>query len=156
MITEEIREEILRKTAKYHSKKSAVMDALMLVQKNCDNNLTRGDMEEIASILGIRPNEVNAVASFYTMYNYKKPVGRYHIQVCRNISCALLEAERIIAHIEKVLGIKTGETTHDNRFTLSTAECLGSCGTAPMMQINDDYYESLTEEKVDEILAALK
>jgi len=147
MITEEIREEILRKTAKYHSKKSAVMDALMLVQKNCDNNLTRGDMEEIASILGIRPNEVNAVASFYTMYNYKKPVGRYHIQVCRNISCALLEAERIIAHIEKVLGIKTGETTHDNRFTLSTAECPGSCGTAPMMQINDDYYESLTEER---------
>jgi len=156
MIREEVREEILRRTARYHSKRSAVMDALMLVQKDCDNNVTRDDMVEIASILGIRPNEVNAVASFYTMYNFRKPVGKYHIQVCRNISCALLEAERIIAHIEEVLGIKTGDTTADNMFTLSTVECLGSCGTAPMMQINDDYYESLTEEKVDEILARLK
>jgi NADH-quinone oxidoreductase E subunit len=156
MITEEIREEILRVTSKYHLKKSAVMDALMLVQKHCDNNLTRGDMVEIAEILGIQPKDVQAVASFYTMYNYKKPVGKFHIQVCRNISCALLDAERIIAHLEDILGIKTGSTTEDGLFTLSTVECLGSCGTAPMMQINDDYYESLTEEKVDEIIARLR
>jgi len=156
MITEEIREEILRVTAKYHSKKSAVMDALMLVQKHCENNLTRSDMVEIAGILDIKPNDVQAVASFYTMYNYKKPVGKYHIQVCRNLSCALLEAERIIAHIEDALGIKTGDTTADGLFTLSPAECLGSCGTAPMMQINDDYYESLTVERVDEILSDLR
>ncbi len=156
MITRQMREEILRVTAKYHSKKSAVMDALMLVQKHCENNLTRSDMVEIAEILEIEPKDVLAVASFYTMYNYKKPVGRYHIQVCRNISCALLDAERIIAHIENVLGIKTGETTEDGLFTLSTVECLGSCGTAPMMQINDDYYENLTESKVDDILAGLR
>ncbi len=156
MITEEVREEILRVTAKYHRKKSAVMDALMLVQKHCENNLTRSDMVEIAEILEIKPNDVQAVASFYSMYNYTKPVGKYHIQVCRNISCALLDAERIIAHIEDVLGIKTGDTTEDGLFTLSTVECLGSCGTAPMMQINDDYYESLTEEKVDEIIANLR
>jgi len=156
MITDRIKEEILKKTAKYYNKKSAVMDALMLVQKDCDNNITRGDMEEIADILGIKPHEVNAVASFYTMYNYDKPVGRYHIQVCRNISCALLEAEAIIAHLEDVLGIKTGDTTSDDKITLSTAECLGSCGTAPMMQINDDFYEDLTNEKVDAILAGLE
>ncbi len=156
MIRDKVREEILKRTAKYYNKRSAVMDALMLVQKDCEGNLTRGDMEEIAAILGIRTNEVNAVASFYTMYNFKKPVGRYHIQVCRNISCALLEAERIIAHIEEVLGIKTGGTTSDDKFTLSTAECLGSCGTAPMMQINDDFYEDLTPEKVDDILNSLE
>jgi len=156
LITEKVKEEILKKTAKYYNKKSAVMDALMLVQKDCGNNLTRGDMEEIAGILGIRNHEVQAVASFYTMYNYKKPVGKYHVQVCRNISCALLEAEAIIAHLEEALGIKTGETTSDNKITLSTAECLGSCGTAPMMQINDDYYEDLTVEKVDAILAGLE
>ncbi|MFQ5427775.1 MAG: NADH-quinone oxidoreductase subunit NuoE [Thermodesulfobacteriota bacterium] len=156
MLTEKVREEILNRTAKYYNKKSAVMDALMLVQKDCGNNLTRSDMEDIADLLEIKPHEVNAVASFYTMYNYAKPVGRYHIQVCRNLSCALLEAEAIIAHIEDSLGIKTGGTTPDNKFTLSTAECLGSCGTAPMMQINDDYYEDLTTEKVDAILAGLE
>ncbi|MFQ5353994.1 MAG: NADH-quinone oxidoreductase subunit NuoE [Thermodesulfobacteriota bacterium] len=155
MLTEKVREEILKRTAKYYNKKSAVMDALMLVQKDCGNNLTRGDMEDIADLLEIKPHEVNSVATFYTMYNYAKPVGRYHIQVCRNLSCALLEAEAIIAHIEESLGIKTGGTTPDNKFTLSTAECLGSCGTAPMMQINDDYYEDLTTEKVDAILAGL-
>jgi len=155
MIRENVREEILKRTAKYYNKRSAVMDALMLVQKDCDGNFTRGDMEEIAEILEIRPNEVNAVASFYTMYNDKKPVGRYHIQVCRNISCALLEAEVIIAHLEDVLGIKAGGTTSDNKITLSTVECLGSCGTAPMMQINDDFHESLTVEKVDAILKGL-
>ncbi|MFQ5479752.1 MAG: NADH-quinone oxidoreductase subunit NuoE [Thermodesulfobacteriota bacterium] len=152
MLTDKVREEILKITAKYYNKKSAVMDALMLVQKDCGGNITRGDMEDIADLLEIRPTEVNAVATFYTMYNYARPVGKYHIQVCRNISCALLEAERIIAHIEDTLGIKTGGTTSDNKFTLSTAECLGSCGTAPMMQINDDYYEDLTTDKVDAIL----
>jgi len=156
MLTENVREEILKITAKYYNKKSAVMDALMLVQKDCEGNITKGDMEDIADLLEIRPTEVNAVASFYTMYNYAKPVGRYHIQVCRNISCALLEAEAIIAHIEGSLGIKTGDTTPDNKFTLSTAECLGSCGTAPMMQINDDYYENLTPDKVDVILKGIE
>ncbi len=156
MLTEKVREEILKRTAKYYNKKSAVMDALMLVQKDCEGNITKGDMEDIADLLEIMPTEVNAVASFYTMYNYAKPVGRFHIQVCRNISCALLEAEAIIAHIEDSLGIKTGDTTPDNKFTLSTAECLGSCGTAPMMQINDDYYENLTPEKVDVILKSFE
>ena len=89
------------------------------------------------------------------MYNVVDPVGKYHIQVCRNISCWLLGAEKIIAHIEKILDIKTGGTTADKRFSLKTVECLGSCGTAPMMQINDDYYENLTFESVDQILKNL-
>jgi len=113
-------------------------------------------MEEIAAILEMQPVEVNAAAAFYTMYNIDKPVGRNHIQVCRNISCSLMGAEHIITHLERALGIKTGETTPDHRFTLSTVECLGSCGTAPMMQVNDEYYENLTEAKVDELLKKME
>ncbi|HLC18396.1 MAG TPA: NADH-quinone oxidoreductase subunit NuoE [Thermodesulfobacteriota bacterium] len=156
MITEEIRQEIQKRLKKYANEKSAVMDALRIVQRAGGGNITKADMEEIARIVGVNPVAVNAVAAFYTMYNYGKPVGRYHIQVCRNISCALLDAERIIEHLEKRLKMRTGETTRDSRFTLSTVECLGSCGTAPMMQINDDYYENLTPERVDEILDGLE
>ena len=107
-------------------------------------------------LLDINPVEVQAAATFYTMYNVISAVGRYHIQVCQNISCTLLDAEQIIGHLEKSLGIKSGQTTADGKFSLTTVECLGSCGTAPMMQINDDYYENLTAEKVDRILETLK
>ncbi|MEK7773037.1 MAG: NAD(P)H-dependent oxidoreductase subunit E, partial [Deltaproteobacteria bacterium] len=103
----------------------------------------------------MQPAEVHAAATFYTMYNVNRPVGRYHIQVCRNISCSLMGAEHIVKHLERALNIKTGETTPDKKYTLSTVECLGSCATAPMMQINDDYYENLDERKVDEILKRL-
>ncbi len=134
---------------------SAVMGALWAVQQDGKGYLTRDDLEEISKILKIAPVEVQAAATFYTMYNVVDPVGKYHIQVCRNISCWLLGAEKIIAHIEKILDIKTGGTTADKRFSLKTVECLGSCGTAPMMQINDDYYENLTFESVDQILKNL-
>jgi len=89
------------------------------------------------------------------MFN-TKPIGRHHIQVCRTLSCALGGAERITRFIKQTLGIEPGQTTPDGRYTLSEVECLASCGTAPMMQINDDYYENLTEEKVMEILQRLK
>jgi NADH-quinone oxidoreductase subunit E len=88
------------------------------------------------------------------MFN-RQPVGENLIQVCTNISCSLLGAEHIVEHLKSKLGIDVGETTPDNKFTLVTVECLGSCGTAPMMQINDTYYENLTEEKIDRILAKL-
>ena len=98
---------------------------------------------------------MHGVVSFYTMYNMK-PIGRHHIQVCRTLSCALGGSEKITDFIKKKLDIELGQTTADGRFTLSEVECLASCGTAPMMQINDDYYESLNEEKVTEILDSLK
>jgi NADH:ubiquinone oxidoreductase subunit E len=85
------------------------------------------------------------------MYN-KKPVGKYNIQFCANISCMLRGADNLIEHLEHKLGIKVGETTSDGLFTLKEVECLGSCGTAPMMQVNNDYYEDLTSEKVDNLL----
>ena len=110
---------------------------------------------EIALITGIPTVEIASAASFYTMFP-KHPVGKYLIQVCHNISCALLGADSLIAYLEEKLGIKKGETTSDNLFTLISVECLGSCTTAPMMQINDRYYENLTREKVDRILEELR
>lgn len=156
MFSEESKKELEAALGKYPNKRSAVMDALRIAQKGNGGHLTKEDMDEIASMLEMRPVEVNAAAAFYTMYNIEKPVGKYHIQVCRNISCSLLGAEHLIKHMERTLGIKTGETTPDKVFTLSTVECLGSCGTAPMMQINDDYYENLTETRIDELLKKLK
>ena len=87
---------------------------------------------------------------------YKKPVGKYVIQVCTNISCLLCNCEEIMAHLENRLGIRPGETTSDKRFTLMETECLASCCTAPVAQINEDYYESLTPEKLDRILDSMK
>ncbi len=154
MLSERAKKDIEAALGKYPNRKSAVMDALRAAQKD-KGYIAKDDMEEIASILEMQAVEVNAAAAFYTMYNVDRPVGKYHIQVCRNISCSLLGAEHLIKHMETALAIKTGETTPDKRFTLSTVECLGSCGTAPMMQINDDYHENLTEAKIDEILKKL-
>ncbi len=156
MLTETMIEEIKALENLYPDKRSQVMGALWVVQRARAWKLTQADLEDVAELLDISPVEVQAVATFYTMYNVIEPMGRYHIQVCQNISCTLLGAEDLIAYLAKNLGIKPGETTADKKFSISTVECLGSCGTAPMMQINDDYYESLTVEKVDEILMSYK
>ncbi|MFQ5457459.1 MAG: NADH-quinone oxidoreductase subunit NuoE [Myxococcota bacterium] len=153
LLSKEARGEILDYTKRYPQKRSALLPALHIVQR--DHGWIPADaMEEVAALLEIRPVEVQEAVSFYTMYN-RTPVGRYHIQICRNISCALLQARRITRHISSRLGIGVGETTSDGRFTLTEVECLGSCGTAPMLQLNDAYHENLTEERVDEILDAL-
>ena len=144
-------EGILRK---YPDKQAGLLPVLYLAQREF-GYISREVMDYVASLMGLPESEVLGVATFYTMYN-KKPVGKYFIQVCTNISCSILDAEKIVKHIEEKLGIKVGETTKDNKITLVTVECLGSCGTAPMMQINDDYYENLSMEKVDEILERLK
>ena len=157
MLTEKMREKIRALEHKYPDKRSLVMGALWEVQRSRGWKLTKEDLEDIAKILDISPVEVQAAASFYTLYNVVEKIGgRYHIQFCQNISCTLLGAEHLLEHLKTTLGIKPGETTRDKRFSLTTVECLGSCGTAPMMQINDDYYENLTVEKVDEILERLK
>jgi NADH:ubiquinone oxidoreductase subunit E len=97
---------------------------------------------------------VSGVASFYTMY-YKKPIGKYHLQVCTNVSCMLRGSDEIVRAIEGLLGIGLGETTADGRFSLDEVECLASCGTAPMMQVNEDYHENLTPESTIQLLDRL-
>jgi NADH-quinone oxidoreductase subunit E len=111
-------------------------------------------MDYVASLLNIQPVEAYEVASFYSMFNLK-PRGKCLIEVCRTSSCWLMGAEDIVDHIANKLNIKVGETTPDGKYTLKTVECLGSCGTAPMMQIGADYYENLTFEKVNETLDKL-
>lgn len=154
MLSENAVKEIKEIITRYPVKRSAVMPALYIVQREYGYIAEEG-MREVASIIGLRPAQVFEVATFYTMYN-KRPVGRYHIQVCTNIACSLLGAEHIVGLLSRKLGIKVKETTPDRMFTLSTVECLGSCGTAPMMQVNDTYYEGLTEEGIGEILSSLK
>ena len=155
MFTDEIKREIEGLFEMYGDKRSAVMSALFVAQRE-RGHVTESDMREIAGLLDVQPIIVSEVGAFYTMYNVEKPVGKYHIQVCANLPCNLREAEHIIAHLEETLHIKAGETTPDKKYTLTRVECLGSCGTAPMMQVNDDYFEDLTEGKVNTILSKLK
>lgn len=154
MLSENAVKEIKDITTRYPTKRSCVMPALYVIQKEY-GYITEEGMREVARILGVRPVLVFEVSTFYTMYN-KRPVGKYHVQVCTNIACSLLRGEHIVKVISRKLGIKVRETTPDKKFTLSTVECLGSCGTAPMMQVNDRYYENLNDAKVEEILNSLK
>ncbi len=112
-------------------------------------------IDYVAKLMELPTARVYGVVTFYTMLNMK-PIGRHHIQVCRTLPCALMGSEKITAFLRAMLGISLGETTPDGKFTLSEVECLASCGTGPMMQINDDYYENLTEETVEKILQTLK
>src|SRR6185369_5759321 len=131
--------------------KSAILPILHIAQAEFDGWLSVPVMDYVATILNIQPIEVYEVASFYSMFNLK-PVGKCVIDVCRTSSCWLLGSEDIVNHIEKKLNIKAGETTKDGMFTLKTVECLGSCGTAPMLQCGADYFENLNLEKVDTLL----
>ena len=133
---------------------SAVIGVLDLAQRQ-HGWLPRAAMDEVARLLDMAPMRVYEVATFYTMFHLK-PIGRHHFQVCRTLPCQLMGAEGITSHLEKKLGVKLGETSADGRYTLSEVECLGSCGTAPMLQLNDDYHENLTAEKLDALIASLK
>jgi NADH-quinone oxidoreductase E subunit len=139
--------------SRYPRKEAAMLPVLYLAQQEF-GYLSAEAVDYVAKLMGQPPARVAGVVTFYTMLN-SKPVGRYHIQVCRTLSCALSGAEKITSLIKAQLGIAPGQTTPDARFTLSEVECLASCGTGPMMQINDEYYENLTPEKVTEILNKL-
>ena len=140
--------------ARYPKKEAAMLPVLYLAQQEF-GHIGPEAIEYVAKLMDQAPARVYGVVSFYTMFNMK-PIGRHHIQICRTLPCALRGAELVTASIKQKLGIEPGQTTPDGRFTLSEVECLASCGTAPMMQVNDDYYENLTEEKIDAILDAMK
>lgn len=146
--------EIREKMVRYPRRKSAILPALT-VAYNQLGHLDEEIYKEISEVIDVPAGEIAEAATFYTMFP-KAPTGRYLIQVCHNISCALLGADGLVEYLESKLGIKKGETTPDKIFTLITVECLGSCASAPMMQIGDRYYEFLTKEKVDAILDDLR
>jgi len=140
--------------SRYPVKRSALIPILHEVQAR-DGYLTQEAMAEVAQYLGLHPVEVVETATFYDLLNLR-PVGKYQILFCHNLSCTLVGAERVLAHLERTLGIRVGETTPDGLFTLKRMECLASCGTAPVMQVNGEYHESLTEAKVDQIVSSLR
>jgi NADH-quinone oxidoreductase E subunit len=134
---------------------SAVMPLLDLAQRQHDGWLPRAAMNAVAEMLEMPPIRVYEVATFYTMYNLK-PVGRYHVQVCTNLPCWLRGSDEIVKACRSTLGIGFGETTDDGMFTLSEVECLCGCVNAPLMQINDDFYEDLDPSSAQSVLSQLK
>ncbi len=135
---------------RYPTNQALLIPALHLAQKEF-GWISEETMDEIAEAIDIPPPVVREVVTFYTMFNLK-PVGKYHLQFCTNISCCLMGAEELLEHCEKKIGIEAGETSKDKRFTITETECLGACGTAPVVQINDDYYENLTPDRLDKVL----
>ena len=135
--------------------KSALLPILHIAQAENDGWLSSATMDKVAEIIGINAVEVYEVASFYSMYNLK-PVGKCVLEVCRTVPCWLNGAEELVSYLEKKLNIKVGETTKDGMFTIKTVECLGSCGTAPMLQCGAHYHENLTNEKTDALIEKLK
>ncbi|MGA3014235.1 MAG: NADH-quinone oxidoreductase subunit NuoE [Bacteroidales bacterium] len=136
-------------------RKSALLPILHIAQQELGGYLSVDVMDYIASLLKIQPIEVYEVATFYSMFHLK-PVGKYIIEVCQTGPCAIRGSERIVDQLENILGIKTGETTSDGLFTLRTVECLGSCGTAPVMQINTEFHELITNDKIIQIIEDLR
>lgn len=157
LISDQSRAEIDRWIAKYppDRKQAAVMAALRIVQDQNGGWLSVDLIEAVAEYLEIPPIAAHEVATFYSMYDLK-PVGRYKVRVCTNISCLLNGSDHIMDHLQKRLGIKPNETSAGGKFTLKEVECLGACGGAPMMMVGKTYYENLTPEKVDEILNKLE
>ena len=140
--------------SRYPVKRSALIPLLYVAQRD-QGYVSESVMQEIAQLLGLTPPQVYETVTFYTMFNLK-PVGKFHIQVCKSLMCALIGSDAMVGWIKTKLGIAPGESTTDGLFTLSTVECLAACGTGPMMQINEDYYERVTEDKLDCILADLR
>ncbi|MGD9347623.1 MAG: NADH-quinone oxidoreductase subunit NuoE [Candidatus Aminicenantes bacterium] len=139
---------------RYPEKEAALLPVLHLVQQDI-GYISAAEEEQVAELLEIKPIKVREVVTFYTMYN-RQPVGKYHIQVCSNLTCSMLGAQTLIDYLKQKLEIKVGETTEDKKFTLSTVECLGACEHAPCMMVNFDYYGNLDKKTIDEILDNLE
>jgi NADH-quinone oxidoreductase subunit E len=157
LFTAELRQQIDRWIAKYPvgESQSAVIPALHLLQDANEGWVSKDIMNALAIYLDMPAISVYEVATFYSMYDLQ-PVGQHKINVCTNISCMLNGSAEVVAHLEKRLGVTLGETTADNKFTLKEVECLGACCGAPMLQLDRDYHENLTAEKLDKILDRVK
>ena len=158
VLSEHTRHEIDHWVAKFPpgKQRSALLAALRAAQHQNQGYLTTPLMDAVADYLGLPAIQVYEVATFYSMFE-TKPAGRLHVSVCTNIACMLCGSDKIVEHIEKRLGIKTGESTPDGKFFLKREEeCLAACNNAPMMMIDHVYYENLTPEKVDQVLESLK
>lgn len=153
-LSEEQERQLQSILARYPNKMAACIPALHLCQEANENWVSPEVVHFVAERLGLSTSHVQGVVTFYTLFNQSKP-GKHQVWVCRTLSCALRGSEQILAHCEKKLGVRCGETSKDGRVTLRTAECLAACGNAPMMQVDKDYHENLSIEQVDRILDRL-
>ncbi len=140
---------------RYEHRYSAIIPSLYMVQQENEGWVSPESIRHLSQLMEIPEAHIWEVARFYTMFN-TEPVGKLHVQVCCNVSCAMNGGRELADHISKTFGVKTGETSADKMITLTRVECLGSCGTAPMMQINDGYHENLTQEKAVQIIKELR
>lgn len=154
MFSEENLKTLDRLRSRYPESRPLVLPALWLAQRQF-GWISPETMSYIAGLLDLPVSHVYGVVTFYTMFN-TKPVGKYHLQVCTNVSCMLRGGDRLLDHACAKLRVKQGEVTPDGRFTVTPVECLGSCGTAPAVQVNDDYHENLTVESFDKLLNDLR
>ena len=153
MLSEQAKQRIRDLLNTYETRQSALIPALHIAQGD-QGWLSAETQAEVAQVLELTPQTVREVVTFYTMF-LQKPAGKYLLQVCRNLSCSLRGGHRLAQQIEDKLKIKEWETTQDGKFTLISVECLGSCGTAPVMMVNDRYVEDLTPQALDRMLADL-
>ena len=133
---------------------SLVLPCLRRIQED-RGYVADSDIDDLIAYLGVPRIQVEEVLAYYTQFR-RQPIGRWHLETCRNVTCSMRGAERLLAHLGNKLGIAPGQTTADGCFTLSTCECLGSCGTAPVVVVNDRYHEDMSVEKIDRLLEGLK
>jgi NADH-quinone oxidoreductase E subunit len=152
--SEKTKKKIEEIVARYPQKEAAILPILHITQQEF-GSISAEEEKLVAQILGIKPISVRELVTFYTMLS-RESLGKYHIQVCSNLSCSLLGADNFVDYLVEKLGIEPGETTPDKKFTLSKVECLGACERAPCMLINFNYYGEMDPKKVDEILDGLK
>lgn len=153
-LSKEKEDELREVVRRYPNTRAALLPALWLVQEET-GYISDEAIEYVAMQLDVPMADVYGTATFYTMFNRRK-IGRHHIQLCTNICCWLRGSEEMLKYLKAKLGIGVGETTEDGAITLSTVECLGACGDAPMMMVDLDYHENLTFEKIDEIIVSLR
>jgi NADH-quinone oxidoreductase subunit E len=155
MLTPEREAKIDELLSHYPVRQSALLPVLWVVQEQF-GWISLEAMRYVAMRIGITPESVREVVTFYSMYN-ERPVGKYHLQVCCTTPCMIMGSDDIVSHIERRIGVTRGKTTEDGLFTVTPVECLGSCGTAPMLQVNrEKFNENLTLEKVDQLLDDLR
>lgn len=146
-------ERIAALSGRYPAKPAALLPVLHLVQADL-GHISPDDERRVAELLGMPAMKVHEAVTFYTMFR-RAPVGRYHLQVCTNVSCSIAGSDSLIEHLRARLGIKLGESTHDGKFTLTGVECLGACEQGPCMMINFDYHGNLDAAKLDAFLWGL-
>lgn len=146
---------VKKELTRYESRRSAIIPCLYRAQQENGGWVSPEVVEHLAQVMDFPASQINEVLNFYTMFN-KEKVGKYHVQVCCNISCSMAGGRELTEHLCRTFDVKEGEVSKDGRMTVTRVECLGSCGTAPMMQINDSYHENLTFESAVKIIKELE